>query len=60
MQADLIADIAAEEFPDRDLKVFAFDIPERDIDGGDGPHNHGASEWGHAVQVLPVVFDAQR
>ena len=39
--------------------MFAFDVPQRDVDGGDGAHDGGASEGGHAVEVLPVVFDAQ-
>ena len=39
--------------------MFAFDVVEGDVHGTYGPGQGGASKGVHAVDVLPVVFDAQ-
>ena len=58
VQANFVTAVAAEEFPDRDLKVFAFDVVQGDVHCADCAAKCGATKGGHAVEVLPVVFYA--
>lgn len=58
VQANFVAAVATEEFPDRDLEVFAFDVVQGDVHCADGTAERGAAKGGHAVEVLPVVFYA--
>src|SRR5918912_58473 len=50
----------AEELVDGGAEVLAGDVPEGDVDGAEGAHDGGAAEVGGAVEVLPVVLDAER
>jgi hypothetical protein len=48
---------AAEAVEDGGVEGFALDVPESDVDGGDGGHGDGAaSPVGSAIEVLPDVF----
>ncbi len=58
MEPDLVSGVSAEEVPNGNLKSFAFDVPEGDIDGADGAGKGGTSERPHAIHVLPVVLNA--
>ena len=60
VQADFVAAVAAEQFPDGHLKVFAFDVVEGNVDGTDRAAKRCAAKGRHAVEVLPMVFDTQR
>src|SRR5438105_4988352 len=52
-----LAGLAAEEVVDGGVEGLALDVPEGDVDGGDGGHGDGAaSPIGSAVEVLPDVF----
>ena len=59
VQANFVADVAAQQLPHRHLEVLALDVPEGDIHGRDGSHDGRTPEGSHAVEVLPVVFDAE-
>src|SRR5882672_9179164 len=50
---------AAEQLIDGNVERFAFDVPERSIDRGDGGHgNRAATPVRPLVQILPEIFDA--
>ena len=54
---DAFAAPAAEEVVDGGVERLALDVPESDVDGGDGGHGDGASApVGSAVEVLPDVL----
>src|SRR5207249_3088168 len=49
--------LAAEEVVDGDVEGLALDVPEGDVDGGDGGHGDGAAPpVGSAIEILPDVF----
>ncbi len=52
-----LAGLAAEEVVDGSVEGLALDVPEGDVDGGDGGHGDGAAPpVGSAIEVLPDVF----
>ena len=52
-----LAGLAAEEVVDGGVEGLALDVPEGDVDGGDGGHGDGAAPpVGSAIEVLPDVF----
>jgi hypothetical protein len=56
---DAFAAGASEEVVEGCVEGLGFDVPEGDVDGGDGGHGDGAATpVGSAVEVLPDVFDA--
>ena len=58
---DLFAHLAAEEFVDGDAEGLSFDVPEGDLDAGDGGElDHAAADVEVVVKRLPVLLDASR
>ena len=55
-----VAHLAAEKLVGRDTEMFAGDVPEGDVDRAERAHDGGAAEVAPAVEVLPVVLDAER
>jgi hypothetical protein len=56
-----VADRAAQQLVDRHAEVLAGDVPERLVEARERAHQHrAAAEEGRAVDMLPVVLDAQR
>jgi hypothetical protein len=58
VDADSLTRRAAEELVDRDAEPLALEIPERDVDAGNGAHDHlpGRPE-GAAHELRPPVLD---
>jgi hypothetical protein len=57
---DALTGFAAEQVVDGSVEGFALDVPECDIDGGDGGHGDGAAApVGSAIEVLPGVLDVE-
>ena len=55
------AALAAEKVVDRGIERFAFDVPERNVDGADGGHGDGTTTpIRAAIEVLPDVFGLER
>ena len=55
----LVARLAAEQLVHRHAEVLAGDVPQGDVDGAQRAHDGRATKVRRAVQVLPVVLDAQ-
>ena len=53
----LVPALAAQQLVERHAEVLAGDVPERDIDGADRPHDRRAAEVKGAVHILPVMLD---
>ena len=52
-----LAGLAAEKVVDGRVEGLALDVPEGDVDGGDGGHGDGAAPpVGSAIEILPDVF----
>ena len=52
-----LAGLAAEQVVDGRVEGLALDVPEGDVDGGDGGHGDGAATpVGSAIEILPDVF----
>ena len=61
VDAQPVAHVAAQQRVDGHAIVLARDVPERLVDARERRHQHvAAAEKGGAVDVLPVVLDAQR
>ncbi len=56
----LVSDRAAEQLIDGHTQALALDVPERDVDRGDGAGNGGAREVMRALHHVPVVLDVAR
>ena len=59
VDAGFVAHFSAEKLVGGHAEVLAGDIPEGDVDGAERAHDGGAAEVAPAVEVLPVVLDAQ-
>ena len=53
-----VAAVATQEFPDWDFEMFALDVVKGDVHRASRPRKSGTSKGIHAIDVLPVVFDA--
>ena len=52
---------AAEQYVDRHVVVFASNVPQCLVETGKCRHQHiAAAKEGRAIDVLPMVFNAQR
>jgi hypothetical protein len=52
---------SAEQLIQRHAGHLGLDVPERDVDCGDGAHRHGATApVGTSIEELPDVFDPAR
>ena len=60
VQPDLVAELAAQQVPDRRAVVLALDVPQRDVDGGEGAREDVAAERPHPVERLLDVVDPER
>ena len=60
VQPDPVPAVPTEQFPDRNPEVLALDVPQGDVDGADGPGQGASPEGRHAVEILPVMLDAER
>ena len=60
VDAGLVADLAAQQVVDGNAKVLAFDVPQRDVNGGDGAHDGRTTEMRGAVHHVPMVLDQPR
>ena len=58
VQANAVATTAAQKLVDRYAESLSLDVPEGNIDGGHGAAGDRAAERPHAVELVPVVFDA--
>src|ERR1700722_835814 len=48
---------AAEQVIDGSVESLAFDVPKRDVDGGDGGHGDGAATpVSSTIKILPYIF----
>ena len=56
----LVADLASQQLVAGHAEVLAGDVPERDVDGAQRAHDRRAAKVRPAVQVVPVMLDAQR
>ena len=66
VHVDRLAEGAAEQLVDRQARHLALDVPQGDVDAGQGAHPHGAghapdaAHRGSLVDVVPQVLDARR
>ena len=56
----LVPHFAAHKLVGGHAQMLARNVPERDVDGTERAHNRRAPEVAPAVEILPVVFNAQR
>ena len=56
---DLLPGPAAQQLVDRHAQGLALDVPEGDVDGGDGGHDDAAPKVDGAVEVLIQILDAE-
>ena len=59
VEADLVAELAAEEVPDRRAVMLALDVPQGDVDGREGAGQDVAAERPHPVERLLDVVDPE-
>ena len=59
IQSCLVAHLAAEQFVDRDVEGFALDVPQRDVDRGNGAGDRAAGEVVGAQHHVPMVLDRE-
>jgi hypothetical protein len=53
-----VAAASAEQLIQRHPRHFGLDVPQRDIDGGNRAHRHGAAPpIGTAIEILPDILD---
>ena len=57
--AHLVAALAAQQLINRHAQGLALDIPEGDVDGGQSAHEDGAAKVHAAVEIIPVVLNAE-
>src|ERR1700722_8597311 len=55
-----VAHFATEQLVDWNVVELAFDVPEGDVDGGDGAVDRGAGEMVRSQHHIPMVLDGAR
>ena len=60
VEAEVVSELAAEEFVDGESEAFALEVPECDVDGGDesGAEASVAGAVEHGEEACPDVVDA--
>ena len=56
---DLVPGSAAQKLVHRHPQGLALDVPQGDVNGGDGAHDHGAPEVDGAVEILVQVLNSE-